>query len=544
MKEPATALGGDGSDVADAASGSSVDVLRELVGEAEQVSAAVSLAQVAEVRMLARAGQLAELDAAGASANVRSHDMALRSIAAELGGVLRITDRTVQARIGEARELVECFPTTLAAWEDGRITRGHVRVIVDTGRIVPIEVRERFELSAIDRCLSETPNRVRAALELMAERLADRTLTERHEEAARGRGVRLVPGRDGMCDIVATVPTVIGDGILDRLTRQAQVIVDSRAPEGSDAFGVGGPVLTDPAAAFSFDGAVPGTAGDFTTGGAGGGETVGDGTSALATDRRTVDQVRADVFADLLLAGTPALDPTAHGDGEGALGAIRAQVQVVVSALSIIGHDDTPADLIGRSPIDADTARTLAKNAPSLTRMLTDPADGTVLAVDSYRPVWAQRRHLRARDQHCRWPGCRMAAIRCELDHTVDAVLGGPTALTNLAHLCQRHHSMKQFTPWTVKRKTHGHLKWTSPTGRIYREDAPVSPVAFIPYRVPDPGPDWIFDAAHPDDPPDPGALAGIPSDTGDFGDLCDRSGPGIPLEADRQITALDPAPF
>ncbi|TPW73446.1 HNH endonuclease signature motif containing protein [Schumannella sp. 10F1B-5-1] len=457
MKATATTPRGDGSSVV---LGASVDALRVLVGEADSVAAAVSAAQVAEVRMLARAGQLAELDAAGASANVRSHDMALRSIAAELGGVLRITDRTVQARIGEARELVECFPTTLAAWEDGRITRGHVRVIVDAGRIVPIEVRERFELSAIDRCLSETPNRVRAALELLAERLTDRTLTERHDEAARGRGVRLVLGRDGMCDIVATVPTVIGDGILDRLTRQAQVIVDAREPDPADP---------------------------------------------SSADRRTVDQVRADVFADLLLAGTPALDPTAHGDGEGALGAIRAQVQVVVSALSIIGHDDTPADLIGRAPIDAATARTLARNAPSLTRMLTDPADGTVLAVDTYRPAWAQRRHLRARDQHCRWPGCRMAAIRCELDHTHDHALGGPTALSNLAHLCQRHHSMKQFTPWTVKQKTHGHLEWTSPTGRIYREDAPISPVAFVPYRVPDPGPDWTYDAAHPDDPPDNG---------------------------------------
>ena len=107
--------------------------------------------------------------------------------------------------------------------------------------------------------------------------------------------------------------------------------------------------------------------------------------------------------------------------------------------------------------------------------------EGTVLAVDRYRTPWPQRRYLRARDQHCRFPGCRQAAIRSEIDHTIDAALGGPTALWNLAHLCQRHHSMKQFTRWKVVQLAAGVLVWTSPTGRVYREDAPAPPVSFQP---------------------------------------------------------------
>ncbi len=177
----------------------------------------------------------------------------------------------------------------------------------------------------------------------------------------------------------------------------------------------------------------------------------------------------------------PPLDPTATGDAPGPLGAIRAQVQVIVPALTLLGDDDGPADLVGRSPIDADTARLLATHAPSWARVLTDPVEGTVLAVDRYRTPWPQRRYLRARDQHCRFPGCRQAAIRSEIDHTIDAALGGPTALWNLAHLCQRHHSMKQFTRWKVVQLAAGVLVWTSPTGRVYREDAPAPPVSFQP---------------------------------------------------------------
>lgn len=402
--------------------------LAEIAAGVESVDAVLRVAEIAQVRLLARAGQLARKQASGSPASVRLHDMALRSIAAELGGILRVADRTVQRRIDDARTLVENYPVALAAWEDGRITRGHVRVIVDAGGIVPPGTRERFEAEAVSRCERDTPNRVKAAIEMLAERLAERSFTDRHRDAADERCVRMVCGRDGMSDVVATVPTVIADGILDRLTQQAQVIIDARQ-KGED-------------------------------------------------DTRRIDQVRTDVFSDLLLAGTPALD--APGDVAGALGAIRAQVQVIVPALTLLGVDDGPADLVGRSPIDADTARCLARNATSWTRVLTDPIDGTVVAVDRYRVPWPQRRFLRARDQHCRFPGCRRPAIRSEIDHTVDAALGGPTALSNLAHLCQRHHSMKQFTRWSVVQLSRGVLVWTSPTGRVYREDAPAPPVSFM----------------------------------------------------------------
>ncbi|MDN8550072.1 DUF222 domain-containing protein, partial [Microbacterium sp. NM3R9] len=332
-------------------------------------------------------------------------------------------------------------------WEAGRITRGHVRVIQDTGCVVPAEVRGEFERVAIERCEGETPNRVRDALVHLAARLHPRSFTERHEQAAAGRCVRVQPGADGMSDLIATLPTVIAEGVVDRLTRQAREIIDAR-PQA------------DAAAESDADADAPHA-------------------SSFAADTRTMDQVRADVFADLLLAGTPALDPTADGDGNGALGAIRAKVQVVVSALNLTGQDDGPTDLVGRSPIDAATARELAGDNTAWDRLLTHPVTGTVLECDTYQPTAAMRRLLRARDRHCRFPGCRQPAIRCEIDHTHAASDGGPTCVGNLAHLCKRHHDVKHHTRWRVRQLTGGLLVWTSPTGRVYREDAPPPVVAF-----------------------------------------------------------------
>ncbi|MCC9055071.1 13E12 repeat family protein, partial [Microbacterium sp. F2E] len=303
--------------------GSDADVaaLVSIVGEVEGAAAVVRAGQVAEVRALAAAGQLAARQAAGSPAAVRAHDMALRSVAAELGGVLRVTDRTVQSRIDEARDLVEHYAATLAAWETGRITRGHVRVITDAGSVLvdaSPERRAEFEAVAISRCERDTPNRLRSEIEILAERFAERSFTDRHRDAAAERRVRVVPGSAGMSDLIATLPTVIADGIIDRLTQQAQTIVDAREPgNAGSAFGARG-------------------AGDAA------------GAGDAEPDRRRIDQVRADVFSDLLLSGAPALDPTASGDGQGSLGAIRAQVQVIVPALTLLGVDDGPADLVGR----------------------------------------------------------------------------------------------------------------------------------------------------------------------------------------------------
>ena len=74
----------------------------------------------------------------------------------------------------------------------------------------------------------------------------------------------------------------------------------------------------------------------------------------------------------------------------------------------------------------------------------------------------------------CCFPGCRVEARACDLDHLVAYVpldQGGPpgqTSLEDLACLCRRHHRLKTFTAGTCLRLTDGRYRWTSPHGHAY----------------------------------------------------------------------------
>ena len=193
--------------------------------------------------------------------------------------------------------------------------------------------------------------------------------------------------------------------------------------------------------------------------------------------------MRVDLLVDLVLTRTP----TAHDSEDGLLGAITARVEVTVPVSALMGangahHTAPPAELDGLCPIDIETARRLAGAASGWERVLTHPISGALLAVDRYRPGDQLKRHLRARDQHCRFPACGLAARRCDIDHTHAAAAGGATCERNLAHLCRRHHTLKHHSPWRVRHGENGILEWRSPTGRVYTDRPPAqNTVRFAP---------------------------------------------------------------
>ena len=445
-------------------------------------------------------------------ASSRVSELPFREVAAEVGGVLRVSDRTAQRLMGSSVMLVEEFPATFASFRAGRLSRGHVHVIVDAGAHVRDAVaRGVFEAEVVPFAEREVPARVRPFARQVAERVHPRSLTERHKAAAACRAVRVVDLDDGMSELIATLPSVIAHGVLDRVQQMAHTVREAgkrrtgqrRAGERGKAEGRGaqGPAARGHAGgdavrhgAFGQPNGTP----EQAAGEPHGPDTGPHDPPGEPIDARSIDEIRADILADLLLTGAPDghtggsddADGTSGGSGGlsglgglgglGALGAIRARVQITVPVLSLIGRSDLPGTLAGVGPIDPGTARELAGGSTGWDRILTDPITGAVLAVDRYTPSRQLKRTLRVRDAHCRFPGCRLSVDRSDIDHTIDYAHGGTTRLDNLAHLCRRHHTLKHATAWRVTQRPGGVLEWTSPTGRVY-PDVPTSTVMFRP---------------------------------------------------------------
>ena len=111
-----------------------------------------------------------------------------------------------------------------------------------------------------------------------------------------------------------------------------------------------------------------------------------------------------------------------------------------------------------------------------------------------YRVTAGQQRFVRARDRHCRMPGCRRAAGRCDIDHSLAHADGGETACWNLCCLCRRHHRIKTFARgWHFELLSDGRLIVRTPSGvsRI------TSPPGWC-YDV-EPDPPWLEEQAPPD---------------------------------------------
>jgi hypothetical protein len=49
------------------------------------------------------------------------------------------------------------------------------------------------------------------------------------------------------------------------------------------------------------------------------------------------------------------------------------------------------------------------------------------------------------------FPGCRMPAVACDLDHTIPWSESGPTESTNLAPACRHDHSTRHRIGWTYR---------------------------------------------------------------------------------------------
>jgi hypothetical protein len=177
------------------------------------------------------------------------------------------------------------------------------------------------------------------------------------------------------------------------------------------------------------------------------------------SDPRTMDQLRADVFLDLL-AGE-------HRNTKGGV------VDIHVDLATLARLSESPGDLAGYGPVVADIARqvTHAQVDGQWRFTITDPTTGLPVhdGTTRRRPTTSQRRSVEARDRVCVFPGCRMPARQCDLDHRTPWSHHQHTSTDGLAPGCRHDHNTNRHRiGWTHQPLPGGDHLWTSPLGHHY----------------------------------------------------------------------------
>jgi hypothetical protein len=358
------------------------------------------------------------------------------STAVLLRQLLRISPGQARRRIADARAvrpavattgevLAPVLPVAAAAVAAGAISDQHLLVIRRTVERLPSAVedtvRAGVEAQLVGHATQFDPvqlvklaHRVRAHLD------PDGTLLDERQAVAR-RELSFVPDLDGTVAIrgrldaeaAATVQAAL-DPLAAPLPADEQGVKDPRTParRRADALVQAARLLLDA-------GALP---------------TQG-GQRPHLTVTITLDDLRGNTDSGTTDAGTT--DPAGTGTGTADL--------------------DT-----GAGTITAAAARRIACDAHTIPVVLGGRSEPLDVGRASYTVPQPMRRALIARDRGCTFPGCDRPPGWCDAHHIIHWADGGPTALTNLALLCDTHHRLIHAQEWHI-RVADGHPEFIAP---------------------------------------------------------------------------------
>lgn len=334
-------------------------------------------------------------------------EFAVRAAVADIAVRLRLSEITIRTRAAHADVLSERCPRLWAAFLDGDVAEPNAVTAAQLAASLPGDAADAwaiFDEAVTGMAVRLTPGKFRVSARVARERAHSEALDARHARAAADRAVWVAPELDGMAVLSARIPAAEAYAAMARVDHMARHL------------------------------------------------------DAADDETRTLMQLRADVFADLVARGDVATTPSGSS----------AAIAVTVPALTLLGRGDDPAMLEGYGPIDTATAKRLAGGAKSWVRILTSPVTGVPLTLDrtTYRVPAALERWLGVLHPLCIFPGCGRLARDCPIDHLIGWAQGGKTDADNLAPECEPHHRVKTESLWHPVTDTEsGDLVWVSPTG-------------------------------------------------------------------------------
>ena len=333
-------------------------------------------------------------------------EIAAESAAAEIRAALRLTRRAADADLALAVDLRGRLPRVWAALAAGEIDLRRVRVLVQGTAHLAEETARLVVDGVIGRAARLTTGQLQALLRRLCVEADPAEAAARYREAVADRRIVVEPSVEGTAHLFG----------LDLPPERVAAAMRR---------------INDLARRLKRDG-----------------------------ELRTIDQLRADVFLDLV-AGQ-----SFSGGRSG--GSVDLQVDLATLA----GLDDHPGELGGFGPVIADIARQVAEQQrqASWRWTVTDPDTGQPLhhGITRRRPLTGERRQVETRNSTCIFPGCRMPSVGCDLDHRQPWAAGGPTSPDNLAPLCRHDHRIKHRSGWTYQPLPNGDHRWTSRLGHSY----------------------------------------------------------------------------
>nr|WP_245162094.1 HNH endonuclease signature motif containing protein [Brevibacterium marinum] len=162
----------------------------------------------------------------------------------------------------------------------------------------------------------------------------------------------------------------------------------------------------------------------------------------------------------------------------------QGKMLVTVPFLTLTGDSELPGIFSDGSPIPAETARRIAGNCSTWTRILTDKATGTPIDAKSasYSIPANLRLPLAAKWQSCTAPGCTLRAENSEVDHLIPfdhdtPDQGGLTTFMNTHYLCKPHHRAKTDKKYSVRKVADGSVEYSLKHGVVTEVAPPDNPI-------------------------------------------------------------------